>query len=82
MPSEVKIENVSVKMSLSAEMTFTLVCLYHPPSAKVDFYEQLQVLLKHHTTHNKPNEIIVIRDFTVNWDCKEDRKTLKHTWTI
>lgn len=77
-PSEVKIENVSVKVSLSAEMTFTLFCVYRPPSAKVDIYEQLQELLKHHTTYNKSNEIIVIGDFNVNWDCKKDRKSLKY----
>lgn len=78
-PDEVEIENVSVKISLSPEMAFTLICLYRPPSAKINFYEQLQVLLKHHNLYNKSNEIIVIGDFNVNWDCKQDRKTLKRT---
>lgn len=39
-PNEISIECVGVKVSLSAEMSFTVLCLYRPPSVKVDFYDQ------------------------------------------
>lgn len=75
-PSEVSIEHVSVRISLSAEMSFVLVCLYRPPSAKSDFYVQLKALLKHHADHA---ETIIIGDYNINWDVKKDRKNLKQT---
>lgn len=61
-------------MSLSAEMSFTVLCLYRPPSAKVDFYDQFKVLL---SCCDFNNEVILIGDLNINWDNKSDKKKLK-----
>lgn len=73
-PDEISIEFIGVNMSLSVEMSFTVICLYRPPSAKVDFYTELKTLLTH-CDINK--EVILLGDFNVNWDNKSDRKKLK-----
>lgn len=57
-------------------MSFVLICMYRPPSAKSDFYDHLKVLLNHFAINS---EIIVIGDLNVNWDVKRDRKILKQT---
>ncbi len=36
-PSEITIECVDINMTLSAEMSFAVLCPYRQPSAKVDF---------------------------------------------
>ncbi|MGL5624046.1 hypothetical protein [Cetobacterium sp.] len=46
-PDEISIEFIGVNMSLSVEMSFTVICLYRPPSAKVDFYNEFKTLLTH-----------------------------------
>ncbi len=73
-PSDVKIEYVSVKVSLSSEMSFVFICVYHPPSARSDFYDQLKLLLNHFSSIN---EVILAGDLNINWDVKNERKTLK-----
>lgn len=74
-PSDVKIEYVSVKVSLFSEMSFIIICLYCPPSARSDFYDQLKLLLNHFSSDS---EIILVGDLNVNWDVKkrqEDSQT-------
>lgn len=69
-PNEISVECVGVKVSLSAEMSFTVLCLYRPPSAKVDFYDQFKALLN---SCDFNNELILMGDLNVNWDNKSDR---------
>ena len=38
-PKDVRIEGVGVTITLSAEMSFVVLCLYRQPSAKIDFYD-------------------------------------------
>ena len=52
-PWEVEIECVADNISLSAEMSFTLTCMYRKPSAKSDFYDKLKVLFNHYDFHKK-----------------------------
>lgn len=73
-PTEISIECVGVKVALSTEMSFTILCLYRPPSAKVDFYDQLKALL---SCCDFNYEVILMGDLNVNWDSKSDRKKLK-----
>ncbi len=72
---ETDIECVGVNISLSAEMAFSLICLYRKPSAKLEFYDQLKNLL-HSLDFNK--EVILMGDFNINWSDKGGRKKLKN----
>jgi exonuclease III len=74
-PSEIVLECVGVDISLSATMSFVIVCIYRKPTAKNDFYEQLKLLLNH---CDKTKEIILMGDFNINWNVKRERTTLKH----
>lgn len=65
---------MGVEASLSKEMMFTIICLYRHPKAKVDFYDQLKSLLK---SRDSKNETLLIGDWNVNWDDKQNRKNLK-----
>ena len=71
---DVSIEWVGVIITLSSEMSFTVICIYRSPKSKVDFYDHLKVLLK---DCNTTNELIVLGDFNANWDEKKARKNLK-----
>lgn len=72
--TDVKLECVGVDISLSAEMSFIVICIYRKPSAKVDFYEDLKTLLD---SCNHKKEILLVGDFNINWNNKADRKNLK-----
>lgn len=52
-------------------MSFTTICVYRKPTAKLDFYDKLKCLLNHCDSHK---EIIIIGDFNINWDEKKTRK--------
>ncbi len=69
-PSDVKIEYVSVKVSLSSEMCFVFICVYHPPSTRSDFYDQLKLFLNHFSSMNEV--ILVGTHHTCNVLCKHD----------
>lgn len=64
-PSDVSLECVGVDISLSAEMSFILICMYRKPSAKLDFYDQLKQLLNH---CDLKKEVIIMGDFNINWN--------------
>ena len=55
-------------------MSFTVICVYRPPSAKDVFYDHLQTILNH---CKFKKEIILLDDFNVNRDIKSDRKKIK-----
>lgn len=55
-------------------MSFTVICVYRPPSAKEVFYDHLQTVLNH---CNSNKEIILLGDFNINWDIKPDKKKIK-----
>lgn len=73
-PSDINLECVGVNISLSNEMSHTVICIYRKPSAKNYFYDHLKTLLK---SCNHKREIILSGDFNINWDDKKDRKNLK-----
>lgn len=68
-PRGTDIECVGVKISLSAEMSLTLICMYRKPSAK------LKALLNN-CDFNK--EVIIMGDFNINWNDKSGRRNLKN----
>lgn len=61
-------------VSLSQQISFTLVVIYRPPSSNVDFYEKLETLLKQ---LNFAKEVIIMGDLNVNWEVNKVRKKLK-----
>ncbi|XP_049426565.1 uncharacterized protein LOC125885132 [Epinephelus fuscoguttatus] len=65
---------VGVEITLSKEMSFSLICIYRQPTAKVDFYDQLKLLLN---SCDSNREKIIVGDFNINWDDKQSRKNLK-----
>ena len=50
-------------------MSLTMICLYRQPTAKVDFYDQVKLLLN---SCNK--ELIIVGDFNINWNDKQKKK--------
>ncbi|OON91327.1 MAG: hypothetical protein ATN33_01430 [Epulopiscium sp. Nele67-Bin001] len=74
-PKEANVECIGLNISLCPAMSFTVICVYRPPSAKDVFYDHLQTILKH---CNSKKEIILLGDFNVNWDSKSDKKKIKH----
>ncbi len=73
-PSEFGLECVGVNISLSAEMSFILICMYRKHSAKLDFYDQLKQILNH---CNLKKEVIIMGDFNINWNERKERKKIK-----
>lgn len=55
-------------------MSFIVICMYRPPSAKDIFYDQFETILKH---CNSKREIIFMGGLNINWDNKSDTKKLK-----
>lgn len=74
LPEDIQLECVGVNISLSTAMSFTLICIYRKPTAKLDFYDKLKCLLNHCDLHK---EIIIVGDFNINWIEKKTRKNLK-----
>lgn len=74
LPTEIQLECIGVNITLSASMSFIVICIYRKPTSKVDFYDQLKMLCNFcdHKT-----EFILVGDFNINWDKKEDRRNLK-----
>ncbi len=73
-PNEIQAECVRVNITLSTEMSFTLLYLYRHPSAQVEYYEQLKTILN---TCNLNKEVIIMGDLNVNGDDKKGRENLK-----
>lgn len=71
-------ECVGLKISLSPQMSITLIGMYRPPSASNAFYVELQALLKECDTRN---EVILIGDLNINWLDKSNRRQLKSLLT-
>ncbi len=71
---ETQLECVGVKVTLSSEMSFFLICLYRHPSATVEFHDQLKETFN---ACNFNKEVIVFGDLNINWDDKKCRKRLK-----
>lgn len=67
------LECVGVTIRLSAEMSFKVIVLYRPPTAKNIFFNHLIEILK--KCDNK--ETILLGDFHINWLNKSIRKKLK-----
>lgn len=57
-------------------MSFTVIGIYRPLSAKAVFYEKLDALIKGCDTNK---EIILLGDFNINWNDEVQRKKLKIT---
>ena len=70
-PRDINFECVGVEVSLSQEMSFTIICVYRHPEAKIDFYDQFKSLLK---SRDPKNEHIYLGDWNVNWDDNQSRK--------
>ncbi len=73
-PAEIDIECIGLNITISPEMSFTLICLHRPPSSKNTFYDQLKTVLKY---SDFKRGTILLGDFNINWDNKLDRKKLK-----
>lgn len=64
---------MGVTVRLSPEMSFVVIVLYRPPTAKdIFFTHRIEILKK---CNNK--EIILLGDFNINWLDKSCRKKLK-----
>ena len=71
---EIDMECIGLNMSLSPQMSFTVICLYRPPSSNSLFYEHLHNILKQ---CDVKKELILMGDFNINWGKKTERKKLK-----
>lgn len=65
---------MAVKMILSTNMSFTVICIYRPPSSNSMFYEHLRNILKEFDGNK---ELILVGDLNINWTEKSKRKKLK-----
>ena len=74
LPANIAFDCVGVEITLSEEMSLTMICLYRQPTAKVDFYDQVKLLLN---SCDSNKELIIIGDFNINWNDKQNRKSLK-----
>lgn len=68
------LECIGLTVTLSPQMSITLIGIYRPPSASNLFYVELQTILKE---CNSKKEIILLGDFNVNWNDKTNHKRLK-----
>lgn len=68
------LEYVVLKIILSQQMSFIIIGVYRPPSAKDTFYDQLTDILKE-CNHNK--ELILMGDFNLNWEDKVKKKNYR-----
>lgn len=59
---------------LSPEMSFVLIVIYRPPSAKNDFFTTFKKLLR---ACDLKKEVILLGDLNCNWLDKTNRKALK-----
>ena len=71
----IDIECMAVRIILSTNMSFTVICLSRPPSSNGKFYEYLRNTLKEFDINN---ELILLGDFNINWMEKSKRKKLRH----
>ena len=55
-------------------MSLTLIVLYRPPSANIDFYDKFKEMLKQ---CDFKKEVIVMGDFNIHWDDNSTRKKLQ-----
>lgn len=66
-----EIECIGLELILYEQMSFFVIGIYRPPSAKAVFYENLDALIK---KCNINKEIILLGDFNVNWNDELQRK--------
>ena len=71
----IAMECMAVRIILSTNMSFTVICLSRPPSSNGKFYEYLRNTLKEFDINN---ELILLGDFNINWMEKSKRKKLRH----
>ncbi len=69
---ETELEYISLNVSLSPQMSFTLIGVYRPPSAKAVFLDKLKTVFRE---CNFGKEIIILGDFNINWEDKLSKKT-------
>lgn len=75
---ENELECIGLKITLSPQMSFTIIGMYRPPNTKNTFYDQLHTIL---TECDLDKETILMGDFNINWENKRARKNLKQTLT-
>lgn len=68
------LECIGLTITISQQMTFTLIGIYRPPLALSGFYEELKAILNE---CNFKNEVVLLGDFNVNWNDKTNRKHLQ-----
>ncbi len=69
---ETELEYISLNVSLSPHMSFILIGVYRPPSAKAVFFDKLKTVFRE---CNFGKEIIILGDFNINWEDKLSKKT-------
>lgn len=69
--TKTNIEGIELYITHSPETSFTV----YIDSAKDVFYDELKMILNH---CNFKREIMLTRNFNINWDNKTDRKKLEH----
>lgn len=72
-PNDNGLECTGLSITLSPQMSFTLVGLYRPPTVKNHFFEQLNSSLKE---YNFNKEVILMGDFNMNLEDKCSRHAL------
>uniref|UniRef100_A0A3B3CCL8 Reverse transcriptase domain-containing protein n=1 Tax=Oryzias melastigma TaxID=30732 RepID=A0A3B3CCL8_ORYME len=71
------LECTGITIKLSPEMSFVVIVIYRPPSAKDIFFTHLTEILK--KCNNK--ETILLGDFNINWLDKSNSKKLRQITT-
>ncbi len=72
--AEMDLECICLDVMLSPQMSFILIGVYRPPSAKSVFHEKLCTVLRECTSGNF---VILMGDFNINWEDKSSKKALK-----
>lgn len=72
--NENDLEFLSLNITLSQQMSFTLAVIYRPPSFNVEFYDKLALVIKQ---LNFAKEVIIMGDLNINWEVYQVRKHLK-----
>lgn len=68
------IECICLDVILSPQMSFILIGVYRPPSAKSVYLEKLNAMLRECSSKK---EVIMMGDFNINWEDKSCKKALK-----
>lgn len=76
--SDNELECIGLNITLSPQMSFTLLGLYRPSDSKAIFFDQLNTILRE---CNFDKEVLLMGDFNINWEDKRGRKALKQLTT-